>query len=213
MALPTAGGNSRSFKLSSNISYPCRTKQSNLFQGVQWKQVWRRRIRRVFVRKINDNGENTKEVICDTKSFLKDPCFAHVVFALRTNFWSFNNFDSRIGANNLACFEQWVDSGQLQRVQSAFNGNTFTCVLHPYPDGEVESLFFQKLIVQRKEIPKTPWFISDFLKSMQTESQNSPLFLFTNLILIQGDAVGYNLSVMAMFMFNIFILLLKFFSS
>lgn len=58
------------------------------------------------------------------------------------------------------------------------------CVFHPYLEGEVEFLFFQECIVKMKGIPKTHWFISDFLKSMETESQNSPLF-FTNLELIQ----------------------------
>lgn len=107
-----------------------------------------------------------------------------MVFALRSYFLSYSNFDLRVGANNLACFKQWVNSGQLQRVQSDFNGNTFMCVFHPYLEGEVEFLFFQECIVKMKGIPKTHWFISDFLKSMETESQNSPLF-FTNLELIQ----------------------------
>lgn len=64
-----------------------------------------------------------------------------MIFALRAYFLSSNNFNLRAGANYLPCFKQWVNNGQLEPVQSDFNGSTFLCVIHSYPD-EVEFLFF-----------------------------------------------------------------------
>lgn len=76
-----------------NLFYPMRTNQSNVSPWIQWTHAGRRGTRRVLC-EINVNVENMSGIICKRKSFFKK-IPAHMVFALKCYFLSFNNFALR----------------------------------------------------------------------------------------------------------------------
>lgn len=134
-----------------------------------------------------------------------------MIFALKAYFLSFNNFNLRAGENYLPCLNSGSTMDNLSLCRVTSRQYFPVC----YSSLSRWSWLFILLVTCRFTMEKYRKHIGSFLISSNQRVTEFTL-VFTNLILIQRDVVGYKSSFMIKsheLKRNIFILFLKFFSS